>query len=276
MFHVRRAVVLFGGVLVLVALSAPSCGGKSAMQIADDAGRAWLNKGDTSALSQLPRDLGQLGDDAARSSMTSEIDEVARTKPSQQEIQAMSPEVRQQVEALSTKVAARQSYYSNVTTQIASARSAQASLPEAAVSAVKGSMLRSLKPEAEDYVTDEAKEILLEVACDLLWQGMFPDEQDVVRKSVEVDKKYETTYASRVDNIVNAAPQAILTAIVNAGVRSYRARYNDPEVMNWTSYAQDLAEKAQTVAEHADDIIKDGDVGIYTVGLVAFAVMCLK
>ena len=55
-----------------------------------------------------------------------------------------------------------------------------------------------------------------------------------------------------------------------------RAKYNDPEVMNWTSYARDLADKAETVAEHADDIIKDGEVGIYTVGLVGFAVMCLR
>src|SRR5262245_1834925 len=181
------------------------------MELADDAGKAWLSKGETSALSQLPKDLGQLGDDAGRSSLTTQLDEVAKAKPSQQEIQAMSPEVRAQVEALSTKLTARQSYYSNVTTQVSNAKSAGSALPGSAVAAVRLSLLKALKPEAESYVEDEATEILLEVACDLLWQGMFPDEQDVVRDAVD-DGTYHTTYGERVDNVVNALPQAIVTA----------------------------------------------------------------
>jgi hypothetical protein len=245
------------------------------MELADDAGKAWLSKGETSALAQLPKDMGQLGDDAGRSSLTTKLDEVAKAKPSQQQIDAMSPEMRAQVEALSTKLTARQSYYSNVTTQVANAKAARSSLTGSAVSAVRLSLLKALKPEAETYVEDEAEEILLEVACDLLWQGMFPDEQDAVREGVD-DGMYKTTYGERVDNVVNALPQAIVTAVANAGYKSYTAKYNDPSVMSWTSYARDIADKAQTIAAHADDIIKDGDVGIYTVGLVGFAVMCLK
>jgi hypothetical protein len=245
------------------------------MELADDAGKAWLSKGETSALAQLPKDMGQLGDDAGRSSLTTQLDEVAKAKPSQQQIDAMSPEMRAQVEALSTKLTARQSYYSNVTTQVANAKAARSSLTGSAVSAVRLSLLKALKPEAETYVEDEAEEILLEVACDLLWQGMFPDEQDAVREGVD-DGMYKTTYGERVDNVVNALPQAIVTAVANAGYKSYTAKYNDPSVMSWTSYARDIADKAQTIAAHADDIIKDGDVGIYTVGLVGFAVMCLK
>jgi hypothetical protein len=248
------------------------CGGSS--KAATSVGAKWVSEAKN--LSVATKDFSQLGDDALRVRSTTITTKIAEA-PAKKQLRQMSPEVRQQVQAEVTRLRAVVAFTDQVTALLIGLDQRRLSIAAAAEAIADIAVQRGkqLTTEARAWLRENTTEILQDAGCELAWNAMTEDEHTRTNAVIE-QGTLVPAYGPFLKELLGKVGTTLAGAVTSVGKAAFLKRYNDPEVVDWVLYGDDLAGKAADLTEDGATTLTGPTGTTYTRALFYFARVCLR
>lgn len=204
----------------------------------------------------------KLSDEAARLKLSETISRVPAQR-STQEATALKQLVAISTFWKSVDEAAR--------TVLARMSSADAEVPELANRSLRG----SLEQQIYDFLVEQGRAVMKDVACDYAWVAMTGDEQDSVNQDF-----YGNGYVRIVEDDFREFPNLsdeMLVDAVKSKLESLRNKLVFPaELVDWYGYAKGLITKADELMSGRRTLIVHPDNSVYTRAMIYYVKGCLR
>jgi len=264
---------LVGAVALVLATAAACPWSKPVANVADDAGRAWVNKVKP-GLGPVPGAL-EFGDDAGRATKIQTADNWFSETPTTQQRAQMSPDVRAELEAALAKLTAERQYYQQLDSVFGTMTQRRAGMRTIATTVVDRSAVRPLNQRAKDYVSEQTEAILHEVMCEVAWDAMLSPERDAVNAELQSDR-FDISYDVAWEAAVRSAAQTFVNAIAGAGRTAFLKQFIEPEIIDWGFYGKDVLDKATELTSDRQMTVTSPEGVRVTYAFLQFARVCLK
>lgn len=209
------------------------------------------------------------GDDVFRNqnkSLTETINEL----PAPDQINKVSPELQNQINAAAARVRSQIKFYDDATAAATTMAQQRVSAAQELPQLIDSTRTQLLTEETKDALLDFSKDVLQETACELAWKYyMRQNERDAVAGQLNTGT-VQLSYLNRIQDQEDMTTTIFLNAIAGAA----RSRFS--YALAWQDYADGLRKKAYTLTHDGANVLTHPDGGDVTFGLLYFIGGCIK
>ncbi|MEV6415449.1 hypothetical protein [Kribbella sp. NPDC051718] len=211
----------------------------------------------------------KVGDDVFRNqnkSLTETINEL----PTPDQINKVSPELQNEINAAAARVRSQLKFYDDVTAVSTAMAQQRVSATQELPQLIDSTSTVQLTEEAKDVLLDFSKDVLQEKACELAWKYyMQQNERDAVAGQLNTGT-IKLSYLDQIQNQEDMTTTIFLNAIAGAA----RSRFS--YALAWQDYANGLRKKAYALTGQGKNVITHPNGGDITFGLLYSIGGCTK